>query len=93
MKEVHPEYADKVDFYLVGTDRGEGKERLEKYRDDQGYPWPIGTADGDLLADLRILTQSTKIAFDENGIITYRDGYGQGNPDRWHEVFSELASQ
>ncbi len=93
MKEVHPEYADKVDFYLVGTDRGEGKERLESYRDDQGYPWPIGLTERDTLADLRVLTQSTKIAFDENGIITYRDGYGRGNPETWGKIFSELSSQ
>ena len=92
MKEVYPEYADKLDFYLVGTDPGEGKERLEKYRDDQGYPWPIGIPEGNMLADFRILTQSTKIAFDENGIITYRDGYGQGNPEIWGSVFSELSS-
>lgn len=93
MKEVHPEYADKVDFYLVGTDRGEGKERLESYRDAQGYPWPIGLTERDTLENLRVFTQSTKIAFDKNGIITYRDGYGQGNPEIWRNVFSELSSQ
>jgi hypothetical protein len=91
MKEVYPDYSDRVDFYAVGSDPGESLERLEDYRQGQGYPWPVAVGEGELLRDLEVLVQSTKIAFDANGVITYRSGYGQGGPEEWRQVFEELA--
>lgn len=92
MKEVYPDFTNRVAFYAVGSDPGESLERLERYRQDQGYPWPVATGEGDILRDLDVLVQSTKIAFDANGVITYRDGYGRGDPEEWRRVFQELAT-
>ena len=47
---------------------------------------------GSGLQDLRVLMQSTKIAIDSNGVITSRDGFGQGNVDKWQKVLENLAS-
>ena len=92
MKEVHPEFADDVPMYLIGADPSEGLELLERYRQEFEYPWPISIPDSGMLRDFRIISQSTKIAINSNGIITYRDGYGRGQND-WEDVFKELASQ
>jgi hypothetical protein len=43
------------------------------------------------MADLGVTIQSTKIAFDSRGMITYREGMGQGNDEEWRRVFTELA--
>ena len=91
MKDIYPEYADDVAFYAVGTDPSESLARLEAYRADQGYPWPIAEADRSVLSDFKVLVQSTKVAFDSDGIIVYRDGYGGGNEGRWIEVFEQLS--
>lgn len=92
MKEIYPDYAEEVAFYAVGSDPGESLERLESYRKQQGYPWPVATAQGNLLRDLNVLVQSTKVAFDSSGVIVYRAGYGQGGPQEWREVFDMLNS-
>jgi FKBP-type peptidyl-prolyl cis-trans isomerase 2 len=91
MKEIYPDYADRVDFYAVGSDPGESLERLEDYQQGQNHPWPVAVGEGNLLRELDVLVQSTKIAFDSRGVITYRAGYGQGDPEQWRRVFEELA--
>jgi hypothetical protein len=37
------------------------------------------------------LQQSTKIAIDGNGVITYRDGFGRGDLDKWRKALEHLA--
>ncbi len=91
MKKVYPRYADQVAFYAVGTDPTESLEQLEEFRQKAGYPWPVALPDSNLIRDLRVLVQSTKIAFDAQGVIIYREGYGKGGPDEWHQVFKELT--
>ena len=93
MKDLYPEYADKVTFYAVGTDPNESLERLEAYRESQEYPWPMAFPGAGMLPDFRVITQSTKVAFDGQGIITYRDGYGGGGEETWRKVFEGLISQ
>ena len=91
MKEIWPDYADKVAFYAVGTDPSERIDKLEEYSVRQGYPWPVAQAGEGMLAAFRVVQQSTKIAFDSNGTIVYRDGYGYGDDETWRRVFEELT--
>ncbi len=90
MKKVYPRYADQVAFYAVGSDPTESLEHLEEFRQKAGYPWPVAIPDSNLIRDLSVRVQSTKIAFDAQGMIIYREGYGKGGPDEWHQVFKEL---
>ncbi len=94
MKDVYPEYAEQVNFYAVGTFSKaiESIEKLESYRVKRGHPWPVANpASSQILADLNVTIQSTKIAFDSRGVIIYRDGFGKGDPATWRQVFMELA--
>ena len=91
MKGVYPEFAGRVRVYAVGIDPTEGLDVLERYREEQGYPWPIALPDPKMLSSFGVLSQSTKVAIDAGGTIIYRDGYGRGDPDTWREVFSRLA--
>lgn len=91
MKDVYPEFADQVAFYAIGQDITENIEQLEAYREKEGYQWPIATIERDVLRDLRIIIQSTKIALDHRGVITYRAGFANGSPSEWREVFTGLA--
>ena len=92
MKSVYPEFADQVDFYAVGQDPSESLELMERYRQQQGYPWPIAEPDPQNLRTLRVLQSSTKIAVDARGVIIYRDGHGGGDPETWRQVFRDLAA-
>ena len=93
MKEIYPDYADAVAFYAVGSDPSESLADMERYREQQGYPWPVAAADRSVLSSFSVLSQSTKIAFDGDGIIVYRDGYGAGDEDRWRDVFEKLGKR
>ena len=93
MKEVYPEFAGKVDFYALGENPAESIERLEEYRQEQGYPWPIAEIEPQVLKDLRVIRRSTKIALDHQGVITYRAGYGDGSPAEWRQVFNDLVNR
>jgi len=91
MKELYPEFADRVAFFAVNIDPTESLPDLEKYREEQQYPWPVTEPSAGMLSDFRVLQQSTKVAFDSLGVITYRDGYGDGDVDTWRGVFQGLA--
>ena len=93
MKDVYPEFADKVDFYAIGQSPFESIELLESDRKKEGYPWPVAEIDTDVLKKLRVLRQSTKIALDHQGIISYRAGYGDGGPSEWRQVFIDLVER
>jgi hypothetical protein len=64
---------------------------MEKDRKKQGYPWPVAKITGSGIRDLKVFLQSTKIAIDGNGVITYRDGFSQGNLDKWQKALEDLA--
>ena len=96
MKVIYPDYADQVNFYAVAVSSTfDSLDQLERHREKNGYPWPVANAvnEGQVLADLSVAKQSTKIAFDSRGVITYRDGFGSGGEDVWRQVFTELLAQ
>ena len=93
MKDLYPEFAGRVDFYAIGQSPFESIEILEADRVKEGYPWPVAEIDPDVLKELRVLQQSTKIALDHQGIITYRAGYADGGPDEWRKIFADLAER
>ena len=94
LQAIYPDYAAEVAFYAVGVHPGivEDLSTLERYRQERGHPWPVAVAPRQLLAALNVTIQSTKIAFDRQGTITYREGMGQGNDAAWREVFAALAA-
>jgi hypothetical protein len=93
LRDIYPQYAEHVAFYAIGVDPTEPLQELEDFRKTEGYPWPVASPGRNMLADLRVLVRSTKLAFDKMGIIAYRDGYGEGDVEEWKRVFEKLASQ
>lgn len=69
------EYAGQVDFYLVAFN--ESAATLESYITENGYANMIAAQPVDsMLRDLKIVSQSSMIAVDGAGVITFRKGYG-----------------
>ena len=92
LQAIYPEYAEAVYFIVVGQDPTEPLGELVAYRNGRGQDWPVALAGPRMLADLRITSQAFKLAFDSGGIITYRAGYRDGDPDVWRGVIADLAS-
>ncbi len=93
LKEIYPEFADEVDFIAVGQDPTESLDSLVKFAEQQDNPWPVALPGQRMLAELRITSQSFKIAFDGRGVIVYRDGFGGGGVSTWQAVMADLASR
>lgn len=91
MAEVHPDYADRVVLYAVGASPVDSLEGLESFRQREGHPWPVAAPEGSMLRDLNVAIRSTKIAFDTDGIVTYRASFGDADPEEWRRVFEGLA--
>ena len=89
---LDPKYTENVAFYLVGSDPTQTVDLLEKDRQKQDYPWPVAGIGSSGLRDLHVLQQSTKIAIDGNGVITYRDGFGRGDLDKWRNALEDLTA-
>ena len=92
MATLDPKYTKEIAVYIVSQDPTESIELLEKDRQKQGYPWPVAEIVGSGLRDLNVFLQSTKIAIDGSGVITYRDGFGKGNLDKWQKALEDLAN-
>ena len=93
LKDIYHRYQDEVSFYAIGVDPSESLQLLEQYKQAQGYPWPVATAPPAILPDYKIITQSTKVAIDDAGVITFRAGYGVESSDTWNQVFLQLISR
>ena len=91
LKTIYPQYAEDVDFYAVGVFPHDSVDPFVEFAKKRGYPWPVAIPEGELLEDLFVTIQSTKIAINRHGIITHRAGMGKGSPEIWHEVFADLA--
>ena len=90
MMDIYPEFADQVAFYAVGQDPTETLDDLERTRKERGYTWPVAEPIEKMLVDLWVLQESTKIAFDGDGVIVYRKR-GGGDVAAWPGVFCKLA--
>ena len=92
MKEIYPEYADRVALYAVSYDTFQDLAELQEHRDKQSWDWPVAHPVGTMVQDYRIVISSTKIAFDSRGVITYRAGFGEGTDVEFRKVLQNLAA-
>lgn len=93
MTEVYPDFSDQVVLYAVGASPVDSLDGLESFRQREGHPWPVAAPEGRMLRDLNVTIRSTKIAFNADGIITYRATFGDADPEEWRQVFEGLASE
>ena len=90
---IYPEFSDHMDFIVIGQDPTESLASLMSYRDNQRHPWPVALPSNRMLTELRITSQSFKLAFDAEGVIVYREGYGGGNVAEWRAVMETLTGK
>ena len=90
LKEVHPEYADRVNVLAVGVDPGESAEKILDYKNSSGFTWPMTTADSAMLRAYGVTGQATYASLDSNSIILEGVTSGSHNADDWRKVFDGL---
>ena len=70
----------------------ESGETIDNYIAGQGYSDMIAAAPtGTMLADFRIVSQSSIVAIDGAGVITFRKGFGGGGSGEFTAEFEKLV--
>ena len=90
LTEIYPPFKDEVDFYAVAFN--ESLSDLQTYQNESGHPGTVARAAGNMIRNFRVTQQSTKVAIDANGVITYRSGLGRGGASEWTNVLQELTN-
>ena len=89
MKDVHHDYRDSINLYVINVEKDRGLGELARLMEEESYPWPLASPSSDMLQDLGVVTQPTKLAFDRFGRISYRST-SPGDSELWPEIFEEL---
>ena len=89
MKDVHHNYRDTINVYVINVEKDRGLGELASLMEEESYPWRIASPSSDMLKDLSVVTQPTKIAFDRFGRIGYRSS-SPADAELWTDVFEDL---
>ena len=90
LKDIYPDYADRVDFLAVDVDSNEGAGKIGSYKLSEGFIWPMTTVDRDMLEDYRVTRQATFATIDAEGIIASSTASGSMSDSGWREIFQGL---
>ena len=90
LKNVHPEYSDRVGVVAIGIDPLETPERIRSYRDNEGFSWPMTPADGAVVKSFNVTRQAAYVTLDSNGVVVSSVKYGREDSDDWRAVFEGL---
>ncbi len=89
--ELYPRYSDHVDLYAVSLDKGSTVEEVLDFGESMGLNYPIVFSGVNMVPNFNVKQQASKVVLDENGIVVYRAGLGEGNSQKYESVFAELA--
>ena len=96
LKEVHPEYADRLGFLAVNVDPSESVAKILAYKESMtkspGYTWDMTSADRDMLRSYNVTRQAAYATIDANGVVVSSVTYGSESADSWRELFDSLLN-
>ena len=92
LKEVHPEYADRLGFLAVNVDPSESVAKILAYKESEGYTWDMTSADRDMLRSYNVTRQAAYATIDANGVVVSSVTYGSESADSWRELFDSLLN-
>ena len=90
LRDVYPEYSDRVEIVGVGVDPSEEAKDILSYKEAQEFTWPMTTADVQMLKSYNVTRQAAHMALDSNGVVVSDLRYGSETASSWREVFESL---
>ena len=90
LKNVQPEYADRVGIIAVNVDPLETTERILSYKNAEAFSWPMTAADAEVVRSYNVTRQAGYVALDSNGVVFSSVTYGSKDTDDWREIFEAL---
>jgi len=91
VKDVYPQYSDKVNFLAVDIDSKESVSQIANYKQRMGLPnIDFAPSDRRILSDYNVVYTTTKFFIGKNGIILNK-GVGGVDQNTWHQIFQSMA--
>jgi hypothetical protein len=81
-----------VKFLAVGIDPTENAAVLQRYQQQQGYPWPAAVGNREIIEAYRVISTSIKYGIDRDGVVVYQRGYGTPPESEWRALLERLAA-
>tara|TARA_Y100000310_G_scaffold51243_1_gene47243 strand:+ start:2299 stop:2862 length:564 start_codon:yes stop_codon:yes gene_type:complete len=88
LKEVAPDYKDKVNIIAIDLDLSETKEKIANYKARFNLDIPFAQATPKILQDYQVTHTTSKYAI-KNGNIIYA-GSGAFSKEQWHTLLNKL---
>ncbi len=90
LKDIQPEYADRVGFLAVNVDSSESAEKILSYKEAEGFSWPMTTAAPEMVKSYNVTRQAAHVTLDSNGVVLSSVIYGSESAEDWRELFESL---
>jgi len=91
VKDVYPQYSDKVNFLAVDIDSRESVSQIASYKQRMGLPnIDFAPSDRRILSDYNVVYTTTKFFIGKGGIILNK-GVGGIDQNTWRQVFQSMA--
>ena len=90
LKEVQPEYADRVGILAVNIDPLETAEQILAYKQSEGFLWPMTVADIQVVRSYNVTRQAAYVTVDSDGVVLSSVKYGSESAEDWRELFEAL---
>ena len=92
LRNLYRDYEGRVAILGIGQDPSEDANDVARYANRLDLPFELAPYENDILPAYNIISQSSKVAIDGNGVITYRGGYSRTLSEHdWREVLDEVA--
>ena len=90
LKQVYPEYADRVGVIAIDVDPLESTDTILSYKKAEGFSWPMTATDVDVVRSYNVTRQAAHMALDANGVVFSGIKYGSENAADWRRLFEAL---
>ncbi len=91
LKDLSERHGDAVAIITLNTDPTAKAEHLRSFNEANGYSWPTGTVNRDVMVNYKVISRASMVGVDKDGIIRFRKGYGTAKGGWLVEVFSTLS--
>lgn len=81
-----------VKVLIVGFDPIETLEQIQAYKISRNYTWQFVEYNRDAIIEYEVVTQSTKIAINQEGEVVLKEGFGTLSKIEWQEILQRVSS-
>lgn len=92
LKEVYPDYKDRVDFVAISIDPTDDKETISKLAEERSLNFPLVEGTPQVMLDFGVNSQATTVGVNEDGYITFQKNKTILTAVEYRNLFEQLLN-